>query len=122
MEEKSAIIIPTERQKRIISAVAFCGAEHPILIDTREQYNENFEILGVSLDANDQVWHQAVLEDQLTWINTCVKGDVDKLAINFIHSNFLLDPTGRIQTMNITARELKVRLDTELNREVDDKN
>lgn len=76
-------------------------------------------MLGVSLDANDQVWHQAVLEDQLTWINTRVKGDVDKaiidkLAINFIPSNFLLDPTGRILAMNITARELKARLDTEL--------
>lgn len=100
-----------------------CRAEHPILIDTRDRYNENFEILGVSLDANDQVWHQAVLEDQLTWINTRVKGDIDKaiikkLGIDFIPQNFLLDPNGLIIAVNIKASELKSRLDRELNSKI----
>ncbi|MFD2600051.1 thioredoxin-like domain-containing protein [Sphingobacterium corticis] len=100
-----------------------CRAEHPFLINTREQYSEKFEILGVSFDTNDGVWHQAVLEDQLTWVNTRIKNEVDKaviekLGIYFIPSNFLLDPSGRILAVNIKARQLKSRLDTELNSKV----
>ncbi len=85
-----------------------CRAENPNVLAAYEKYKgKNFEVLGISLDADKQKWLQAVKEDKLPWKQVSdLKGGQNEVALLYgiesIPRNFLIDPEG-----NIVARDLR---------------
>ena len=94
-----------------------CRKENPTLIRLYQSYKgSNFEILGVSLDAqsgkND--WIEAIHTDQLIWPQVSdlkAENEAAKLyGVTAIPQNFLLDPNGRIIAKNLKGAELEKKL------------
>jgi peroxiredoxin len=85
-----------------------CRKENPNVVKAFDQFkNENFEIIGVSLDTDKEKWNQAIQDDKLTWKHVSeLKGWGSSIARNYnvesIPQNFLIDPQG-----NIIAKDLK---------------
>ncbi|MNK09440.1 Thiol-disulfide oxidoreductase ResA [compost metagenome] len=94
-----------------------CRKENPTLIRLYQSYKgSNFEILGVSLDAqsgkND--WIEAIHTDQLIWPQVSdlkAENEAAKLyGVTAIPQNFLIDPNGRIIAKNLKGAELEKKL------------
>ena len=82
------------------------------LIALKEKYQErNFDILGVSLDTDRTAWLQAIEADSLTWRqandfdawNTSL---VQRVQVDRLPANVLLNPQRRIQAINLFGPEL----------------
>jgi peroxiredoxin len=90
-----------------------CRYQNPKLKRLYEQYKaSNFEILGVSIDSEEDQWIKAVEKDKLTWINVLSEGgrtsEVSQLyGINGLPDNLLINPDGVIVKRNIKAGELE---------------
>lgn len=75
--------------------------------------NKDFTMLGASLDTDRTLWLEAIEQDTLEWEQLCDlegwnKGSLaDKYAIHTLPSNVLLNPTGRIEGINLTAEEVE---------------
>ena len=83
-----------------------CRAANPILVEVYNQYlDQNFIIVGISVDNNGAHWKQAIQSDQLPWINLSNLegwGQVSSTyAVKAVPQNFLLDPDGVIIAKNI---------------------
>ncbi|MDR6733510.1 TlpA disulfide reductase family protein [Sphingobacterium sp. 2149] len=89
-----------------------CRAENPHLIKAyAELKDKNFEIVGVSLDSNKDVWEHAVKQDGLPWIHVCdLKGWKNEAAVLYgissVPQNFLLDPNGVIIGSNLRGEDV----------------
>jgi len=80
-----------------------------------EMAGENFDILGVSLDADHTKWLQAIEDDQLTWSHVSDLGSwqnaaAQLYAVNAIPHTVLLDPAGTIIAKDLSTEELKEKL------------
>ncbi|SER66942.1 redoxin domain-containing protein [Pedobacter rhizosphaerae] len=92
-----------------------CRAENPNVSAQYKKYkNQNFEVLGVSLDAANakKAWLKAVKDDGLTWANVSELNGFNSLAAKLYHiqaipQNFLIDPTGKIIARNLRGKELE---------------
>ena len=90
-----------------------CRYQNPKLKRLYEQYKaSNFEILGVSIDSEEDQWIKAVEKDKLTWINVLSEGgrtsEVSQLyGINGLPDNLLINPDGVIIKRNIKADALE---------------
>lgn len=76
---------------------------------------EKFDILGVSLDVDKEVWKDAVANDTLDWKQGCdLKGWnaslVGQFAVRTLPYNVLLAPSGRIEGRNLTQKEIEEKL------------
>lgn len=76
---------------------------------------EKFDILGVSLDVDKEVWKDAVVNDTLDWKQGCdLKGWnaslVGQFAVRTLPYNVLLAPSGRIEGRNLTQKEIEEKL------------
>ena len=86
------------------------------LIAIKEKYkNHNFDILGVSLDTDRQAWQQAIAEDSLTWRQACdfdgwETGLVQRMHITHLPANILINPSRRVQSVNIYGEALDNRI------------
>lgn len=93
-----------------------CRQENPELVNVYQEFkNNNFDILGVSLDNDRGKWLKAIENDQLTWMHVSdLKGWDNAVAkeyiIQSIPYNFLLDPEGKIVAKNLRAKELRKKL------------
>lgn len=95
-----------------------CRAENPNVVEAFNKYkNDNFTVLGVSLDREGQkdVWLEAIHKDKLTWTQVSDLQFWDnavarKYGIRAIPQNFLIDPTGKIIAKNIRGEELQNKL------------
>lgn len=93
-----------------------CRAENPSVVNAFNMFkDQNFMILGVSLDKNKDSWLKAIQTDQLTWIQVSdLNGWQNKVAqlynIRSIPQNLLLDPKGVIIARNLRGRELIEKL------------
>ncbi len=93
-----------------------CRKEHPGFRNIYAAYqSKGFEIISVSLDNNKEAWLNAILKDEMTWVNTSdLKGQQNKVAVTYgvqaIPANFLIDQKGIIIAKNLTAEELSVQL------------
>lgn len=94
-----------------------CRKENPVLIKVSELYkNDNFSILGVSLDddkgKND--WLEAIRTDKLTWTQVSDLKAENAAAVLYgvtaIPQNFLIDPNGRIIAKNLKGAALEKKL------------
>ena len=95
-----------------------CIATFPELKKLHAAYtDENFEIVGVSVDDNLEDWSGGVEDHQLPWVQLGELKDADNgspvsvsYGINFIPSTFLIDSQGCIYRKNIHPGELKTFL------------
>lgn len=93
-----------------------CRQENPMLV---EQYNlykdDNFIIIGVSLDSQKSPWKSAIESDGLVWPNMSdLKGwnseAVSAYEIESTPSNVLIDPNGIIIGNNLRGEALETKL------------
>nr|WP_294796238.1 TlpA disulfide reductase family protein [uncultured Mucilaginibacter sp.] len=90
-----------------------CRQENPNVV---KQYNlykaKGFNILGISLDKDKDLWKKAIAADKLTWKHASdlmeFEGSTPTLyRVNAIPSNFIIDPQGIIVAKNITGTDLE---------------
>ncbi len=93
-----------------------CRAENPFVVKAYNKYKtENFEIVGVSLDADKKSWENAVEKDQLPWIHVSDlkywKNEVAvQYGVNSVPANILVNPEGIIIAKNLRGEALTNRL------------
>lgn len=86
------------------------------LVDIKEKYkNHNFDILSVSLDTERQAWLQAITEDSATWRQACdfdgwQTGLVQRMHVSRLPANILVNPSRRVQSVNIYGEALDNRI------------
>lgn len=87
-----------------------CRKKHPDLIKLKNKYTaENFNIVSISIDDNKKNWLQAIEKDNLNWTNLI---DIDKqvhnkLGIQAIPFNYLIDENGIILGVNLSIIEIE---------------
>lgn len=95
-----------------------CIATFPELKKLHAAYtDENFEIVGISLDDNIEDWSGGVEDHELPWVQLGELKDADNgnpvsmsYGVNFIPKTFLVDSQGCIYRKNIHPAELKTFL------------
>jgi len=93
-----------------------CRAENPNVVAAYQQFkDENFTILGVSLDSHRENWLEAIRRDGLVWTQVSDLQGWNNQAARIYHvrsipSNFLLDPSGKIIGKDLRGEELKYAL------------
>tara|TARA_B110000285_G_scaffold234618_1_gene312220 strand:+ start:507 stop:1010 length:504 start_codon:yes stop_codon:yes gene_type:complete len=97
-----------------------CRKENPHVVEAYHKYKKSkfktgkgFEVLGVSLDKNEEAWKKAILKDKLEWTNH--GWDKDHTAskayqVRSIPSAFLVDGTGKIVASGNELRGLGLHL------------
>ena len=90
-----------------------CRHENPVVKAAYEKYHElGFEVVGVSVDQDEAAWMQAVVEDELPWIQ--VRDSENKVSedymIYYIPSNFLFDQNGTMVAKGLRGEDLEAKL------------
>lgn len=94
-----------------------CRRENPNVVANYNKYKDKgFEILGVSLDKNEDAWKKAIADDGLTWKHISdLKGwssDHARLySVNSIPQTLLLDREGKIIQRNLRGEQLSAKLE-----------
>ena len=89
-----------------------CRREMPYVIKAYEQYHgKGFEVVGVSFDQKKDAWVNAIQQMGMKWPQMsdlkgwkCAASDL--YGINSIPSNVLVDPTGKIVSMDLRGQKL----------------
>jgi peroxiredoxin len=95
-----------------------CRRENPALVNLYNEFkDEDFHIVGVSLDTSKESWVKAIEDDNLTWTHISdLKGWNSSAArlygIRSIPANVLIDRDGYILARNLDIKELRERLHT----------
>ena len=90
-----------------------CRKENPVVKAAYEQFHAlGFDVIGVSVDQNEEDWLKAVEEDQLPWNQV---RDVDHTVsedymIYYIPSNFLFDQDGNMVAKGLRGEDLAAKL------------
>lgn len=98
-----------------------CRRNNPSLVALYEKFKgEGFEILGVSIDENNDAWKKAIEKDGLSWKQVVDnKGwnakSTDDYIIDAIPASFLIDQEGVIRGVNLEGRELDATIKKLLN-------
>ncbi|MBC6409006.1 MAG: AhpC/TSA family protein [Ekhidna sp.] len=93
-----------------------CRAENPNVVRMYNKYaDENFEILGVSLDRTRNAWLTAIEQDGLPWLHISDLKFWNSHAaktyqIHSIPATYLIDPEGRIIAKNLRGPGLEAKL------------
>lgn len=94
-----------------------CREENPNVVKAYNAFKDkNFEIVGVSLDAEKRAWLDAIKTDGLPWVHVSdLKGWKNEVAlmygINAVPQSFLLDPDGVIIARDLSGEELLKKLE-----------
>ncbi len=94
-----------------------CRAESPNMVKLYQKFkNENFEILGVSLDGSEDAWNRAIEKDGLIWLHVSDLMQwnspvVAMYGIDGIPATVIVDPNGIIIAKNLRGEELMSKLD-----------
>ncbi|RKR81321.1 peroxiredoxin [Mucilaginibacter gracilis] len=95
-----------------------CRQENPHIARVYDHYKgQNFTILGVSLDKQEEKdkWLKAIKDDGLIWTQVSDlkywQNEVSNLyKVSFIPQNYLIDPTGKIIAKNLKGDDLDKKL------------
>lgn len=93
-----------------------CRRENPNFVKVYNLYNDKgFEIIGYSLDKNEEEWLKAIEKDKLTWTqvsNLKYWEDpiVSAYSIQGIPANYLIDENGIVLAMNLRGEALEVEV------------
>ncbi len=90
-----------------------CRGENPNVVAAYAKFkDENFKILGVSLDNQKDAWQKAIAADGLSWTQVCdFKGwssaAVVAYGVHSIPANFLIDTSGKIIAHDLRGAQLE---------------
>ena len=90
-----------------------CRKANPEVVALYNKYkDQNFEIIGVSLDRNQAAWEKAIEVDKLTWYHVSdLKGWQNAVAqlygVRSVPQTFLLDAEGKIIARNLKGSALE---------------
>lgn len=90
-----------------------CRNANPEVVALYNKYkDQNFEIIGVSLDRNQGAWEKAIEVDKLTWYHVSdLKGWKNEVAqlygVRSVPQTFLLDAEGKIIARNLKGPALE---------------
>src|SRR5690606_3065115 len=93
-----------------------CRAENPNVLKAYQKFKDKgFTVLGISLDEKASNWKKAIKDDDLPWTQLSDlkgwKSDlVNRLGIEFIPSNVLVDPEGKIIATDLRGEMLEEQL------------
>ncbi len=95
-----------------------CREENPEMVKLYNHLklkNANFEILGVAADFNEKRWKDAIVDDQLPWINASkIEGFGEEAFVDYgvksIPSSVFVNPEGRIIERGLVGEELRERI------------
>lgn len=93
-----------------------CRAENPNVVRLYNEYSDNnFEILGVSLDRTKDKWVQAIAQDGLPWLHVSDlkywrSQAAQDYQVGAIPATFLIDPDGIIIAKNLRGPSLVAKL------------
>jgi peroxiredoxin len=93
-----------------------CRAENPNVLRMYNEYkDQNFEILGVSLDRTRDAWLKAIEDDGLIWKHVSDLQYFNSEAartyqINAIPATYLIGPDGKILDKNLRGPSLEAKL------------
>ena len=94
-----------------------CRQENPNVVRLYNKYsNQNFEILGVSLDRTKDAWLKAIADDGLGWkhisdLKYFNSAAAQTYQINSIPATYLIDPDGKIIAKGLRGETLKAKLE-----------
>ncbi len=94
-----------------------CRAENPNVVRLYNKYkNQNFEILGVSLDRTRKAWLKAIEDDGLGWKHISDLKYFNSAAaqlyqISAIPATYLVGPDGKIIAKGLRGESLKKKLE-----------
>lgn len=94
-----------------------CRTESKLLNSLYSAYNaKGFEIYGISLDSKREKWLNAIEKDNRIWTEvSTVEGFKTAVSseygITALPTNFLIDASGKIITVNIHGQQLKEKID-----------
>ncbi len=89
-----------------------CREENPSITKAMEKFkDQNFTILGISLDDERSKWVKAIKQDDLKWtqlsnLKLWDDGASKKYYVYAIPDNYLIDPEGKIVAKNLHGIEL----------------
>jgi len=91
-----------------------CRANSKMLLQFYQEHRKDIEIISISADDSEVNWKEAIVEDNMTWINLSdLKGSNDgiikTLGVNAYPNYVLIDTNGKIllnQTGNYSLNEL----------------
>ena len=119
----SNVTLSSELKKNKVTLVDFwaawcrpCRVENPNLVRLYKKYNkEGFNIIGVSLDRTKEQWEQAVIDDNLPWIqvsNLNFWNDpiARRYSIRAIPQSYLLNKDGLVMGKNLRGQDLEARI------------
>ncbi len=95
-----------------------CRAANPKLIEIYNAHNENnFTIVGISVDESRKLWEKAILKDELPWtqLSEVIGWNADtpvEYGVRAVPQNFLIDPEGKIIAKNLEPDVLEPLLRT----------
>lgn len=93
-----------------------CRAENPNVLKAYNKYKEeNFTVIGVSLDEDGEKWKKAIKEDGMPWTQVSdLKGWQNEVStyygIRGIPSTLLVNPEGKIIAKNLRGQALQDKL------------
>jgi len=94
-----------------------CRMENPNVVRMYNKFeNENFEILGVSLDKNKDKWVNAIAQDKLDWphvsdLKFWKSAAADLYNVKSIPFTVLIDPEGKVIATKLRGAALEQKLD-----------
>lgn len=94
-----------------------CRAENPNLVQQYKLYKDKgFDVLGVSLDKDKNLWQKAIDKDGLPWTHVSDlngwNNEVAKLyGIRAVPASFLIDPKGMIIAQGLRGEALNKKLE-----------
>lgn len=93
-----------------------CRAENPNVVRVyKKHHSDQFDILGVSLDNNRELWLKAIKKDNLEWkqgsdLKAWDSDIVKDYGLKGIPFNMLLDKNGKIIAKNLRGADLEIKL------------
>jgi len=94
-----------------------CRMEYPHIQKAYKLFKDkNFEVIGVSLDDNKDLWVKAIKDNHFEWVEVCdLKGRQNEVAAAYgiaaIPQSFLVNPDGVIIAKNLRGDELVTKLE-----------
>ena len=93
-----------------------CRAENPNVLKAYNRYKDNnFTVVGISLDDKEENWKKAIREDKMPWTQLSdLKGWENEVStyygIRAIPSTLLVDPGGKIIAKDLRGEMLNQKL------------
>ncbi len=98
-----------------------CRRQHPELVKLVNERREEFKVLSIAIEQDEERWKRAIAKDRLNWVEHTMdatsslrflNGPISDLyGVNEVPTEFLLDADGHLVATNPTFAEIRQFLD-----------